>query len=192
MLTYIHIAFTVLFSQNLLLIFAFAFGNNPKTFLKTKYAFYTSLSLTLVLLLLAPLSRLLSTVLTLVGMEYLSLLGNTLLATMGTYFIGVILQKVAPQLWQLTAESFRSLPTNGGVIAVLLLCEYRGYNLMESMFFALFGGLGVMAALISLVSVRQNLEFQHTPRYFQGIPIFFITAGLMSLSLIGFYGLSFR
>ena len=55
--------------------------------------------------------------------------------------------------------------------------------------FALFGGAGATVAMASFASLREEVSFHHCPRCFQGMPILLITAGLMALSLVGFYGL---
>ena len=44
-------------------------------------------------------------------------------------------------------------------------------------------------ALASFASLRDEVSFRHCPKCFRGIPILLITAGLMALSLVGFYGL---
>ena len=44
-------------------------------------------------------------------------------------------------------------------------------------------------AMASFASLREEVSFHHCPRCFQGLPILLITAGLMALALVGFYGL---
>lgn len=185
---YANIAVTVLFSQNLLLVFAFAFGGDTKTFLRPRHAFFTGISFTLALTLFAPLSRIMDRLLQLWVMSHFSLIFQSLLAVLGTMVLGKILSKLSPSLWHYAGPSLEALPTNGGILAVLLLCEQQQYSVMEAMVFGFFGGLGVLVALLSLVGIRQNSEYRQTPECFRGLPILFITAGLLSLSLVGFYG----
>lgn len=189
MLHYSNIALTMLFSQNLLLVFAFSFGTDPKTFSRPKHAFYTGLTMTGTLMVLAPVSRLLYSFLEREGLTHFSLLMYTLVATMGTYVLGLILEKLSPVLWSVMGDTITSLPTNGGILGVLLLCGQQNYTFPEAIAFAVFAGIGVLFALVSLVGIRQNSEFHHSPDCFQGMPILFMTAGLMSLAFVGFYGL---
>lgn len=191
MIDYMNIAFTVLFSQNLLLVFTFAFGTDPKTFLRPRHSFFTGVALTIALSLLAPLSRVVDQLLLLWGMSYFSLLSQSLLAFMGTYWLSHFMKKISPDLWQYAGDSLNALPTNGGVLAVLLLCNQYNYTIFESLIFGFFAGIGVLVALLSLVGIRQNLEFRQTPDCFRGLPFLFITAGLLSMSLVGFYGFHF-
>lgn len=191
MIDYINIAFTVLFSQNMLLVFTFAFGTDPKSFLRPKQAFVTGVSLTLCLMILAPLSRILYQSMNQWGVTYFSLLCDTLLATVGTFYLGNVLEKLSPDLWQYSEDAVITLPTNAALLGSLLICGQRGYTPTEAFVFALFGGLGVLVTLLTLVGIRQNQQFHQAPEFFRGLPLLFITAGLMSLSLVGFYGLNF-
>ena len=55
--------------------------------------------------------------------------------------------------------------------------------------YGLFGGLGATIALMSFAGLRGEVSLDQCPKCFQGMPIELITAGLMALSLVGFYGL---
>lgn len=186
---YVNIALSVLFAQNLLLVFTFAFGAEPKAFLKTRYAITTSVALTVCLLILLPISRMIHFRLATMGQLHFSLLWNAVLATSGTFFLGCLVEKFAPDLWLWLGDSFRSMPTNAAILGVLLLAGERNYSISESVVFALFAGVGVLVALVSLVGIRQNLDMENAPQAFQGMPILFLMAGLLSISLMGFAGL---
>lgn len=191
MIDYVNIAFTVLFSQNLLLVFTFAFGTDPKSFLRPRQAFVTGVSLTICLMILAPLSRICYHYMNQWGLTYFSLLCDTLLATVGTFYLGKALEKLSPDLWEYSEDAVITLPTNAAILGTLLLCGQRGYHAGEALVFAFFGGLGVLVTLLTLVGIRQNQQFHQAPEFFRGLPLLFITAGLMSLSLVGFYGINF-
>ncbi|MFI3254328.1 MAG: Rnf-Nqr domain containing protein [Eubacteriales bacterium] len=189
MLDYLNIAISALFAQNLLLVYPFTLGNNPKSFLRPKGAFSLGFSLTAVFLLLTPLSRVFHQFLVTTETEHFLLLILALLATVGTYVVGLTMEKYSPDLWAIFGESFRSLPSNAGVLGVMLLSAQQNHSVLEAVVFGFFSGLGVLIALVTLVGVQQNQERRGCPPVFQGFPILFITAGLMSLSLVGFYGL---
>lgn len=191
MINYVEIAFALLFSQNLLLVFAFAFGADPKTFSRPKQAFFTGLVMTVFLAILAPLSRLLYGALEQYSLTQFSLLAYTLLGILGTYGLGLAVERMSGEVWRVLGDSIRSLPSNGGIIAVLILCGQQDYHWQEAFVFGLFGGIGVLVSLVSLVGIRQNSEFDHSPACFQGMPILFMTAGLMSLAFMGYYGFHF-
>lgn len=188
MTNYVEIAFALLYSQNLLLVFAFAFGANPKTFSRPKEAFFTGLCLTVVLMVLAPISRIFYDILAQYKMAHYDILLYSLWALFGCYALALLLEKSVPSLWKIMADSLRSLPSNGAVLAVLIFCGQMGYDWQEALFYSLFSGIGVLVALVSLVGIRQNSESHHSPSCFQGMPILFMTAGLMSMAFLGYYG----
>ena len=81
------------------------------------------------------------------------------------------------------------MSTNCAALGCALIIAQRSYSLGAALLFALFGGLGATLALASFASLRGEVSFDHCPKCFRGTPILFLTAGLMALSLVGFYGL---
>ena len=55
--------------------------------------------------------------------------------------------------------------------------------------FALCGGIGATVALASFAGLQNEVDLESCPRSFRGIPIQLITAGLMAMALVGYYGL---
>ena len=51
------------------------------------------------------------------------------------------------------------------------------------------GGLGFMLAMLLMSEVRERLDLLPIPRAMRGVPIAFITAGLMGLAFFGFAGI---
>ena len=70
-----------------------------------------------------------------------------------------------------------------------LLIAQRGYGPGGAFLYALFGGAGATVAMMCFAGLRREVSLTSCPRCFQGLPINLITAGLMALSLVGFYGL---
>ena len=52
-------------------------------------------------------------------------------------------------------------------------------------------GVGFTLALVLMAGIREKLEFADIPRPLEGLPIAFITAGLMAIAFLGFAGMSF-
>jgi electron transport complex protein RnfA len=48
-----------------------------------------------------------------------------------------------------------------------------------------------MLALLLMAGLREKLELSTIPKSLEGLPISFITAGLMALAFLGFAGLNF-
>jgi electron transport complex protein RnfA len=67
----------------------------------------------------------------------------------------------------------------------------RPFTLIESIVNGVMSGAGFMLALILMAGVREKLELANIPELLEGLPIIFITAGLMALAFLGFAGLKF-
>lgn len=189
MIDYGNIALNILFTQNLLFVLTLAFGCDPKVFQNPKSAGYTGISLTMVLVILMPLSRVMDQLLTIAGLEIYSLMSHTLLGILGTYLLGKCLKRLSPDLWDILGEYILSLPFNGCILGVLFLAAQRNYNPDQALVMGFFAGLGVLISLISLVCIYRNCNQDLIPRAMRGFPLFFITAGLMSMAIVGYYGL---
>jgi len=68
-----------------------------------------------------------------------------------------------------------------------------GYGQAGSFMFAVvqgFGaGVGFTLALVLMAGIRERLELADVPKPLQGMPIAFITAGLLAIAFMGFIGL---
>lgn len=191
MIETLNIAATVCFSQNLLLILALATGVNARIFQRPKYSAMTGIGLTVTTTLLAPISYGLHRGLEQYGMEQFTLLGFTLLALGGTYGIGKFLKQRLPNFWNWTEPALENLQFNGGILGVLILTWQFEYTLWETVMFALFGGVGFTVGLLSLTGILSEIDRDKTPKWVQGIPLFLITAGFLSFTLMGFTNLTF-
>ena len=76
-------------------------------------------------------------------------------------------------LWAATGTGFTFLMTTLGAAMVFALC----------------GGIGATLALASFASLQKEVDLNRCPKSFRGVPIQLITAGLMAMALLGYYGL---
>ena len=64
---------------------------------------------------------------------------------------------------------------------------------LNFLFFSLCSGLasgiGILGVLVIFTGMQDQASFDNCPKVFRGLPIQMITAGLMALALMGFYGL---
>jgi len=100
-----------------------------------------------------------------------------------------IMKKVSPTLYYKLGVYLALITTNCIILAVPLINAGEGYNFLESISFGLGSGLGFALALVIMASIREKLELADVPVPFRGLPIAFITAGLISLAFTGFSGL---
>ncbi|MEJ2695644.1 MAG: Rnf-Nqr domain containing protein [Candidatus Sulfobium sp.] len=100
-----------------------------------------------------------------------------------------IMRKVSPGLYYKLGVYLALISTNCIILAVPLINAEQGYNLIEALAFGLGSGLGFALALIIMASIREKLELAEVPRPFKGLPIAFVTTGLIALAFTGFSGL---
>lgn len=81
------------------------------------------------------------------------------------------------------------ITTNCAVLGVAEICYDKSIFFFESVFFAFSAAVGFGFALVIFSGIREKLSHANPPRCFRGIAIALITAGLLSLSFMGFSGL---
>lgn len=104
-------------------------------------------------------------------------------------FTEMVVQKTSPVLYQVLGIYLPLITTNCAVLGIPLLNVQEKHNFMQSVFFGMGGALGFSMVMILFAGLRERMEGADIPRVFQGSAIAMITAGLMSLSFMGFSGL---
>jgi len=100
-----------------------------------------------------------------------------------------IIRKLSPGLYYKLGVYLALIATNCIIIAVPLINSGEHYSFIESLFFGLGSGLGFALALIIMASIREKLEVANVPAPFAGMPLAFVTTGLIALAFTGFAGL---
>jgi len=184
------VALAALLSENFILVNCMGIGTRVESFRDPMDALRSGSCLTVVMVLSALVSWLLDfALLSRFGLQYLRLLVLALLIPGLVALLCTFLRHCLPELSRRVDENLKSISTNAAALGSALLVVQRSYSLSAALLFALFGGLGATLALASFASLREEVDFDRCPRCFRGIPILFLTAGLMGLALVGFYGL---
>jgi electron transport complex protein RnfA len=97
-----------------------------------------------------------------------------------------------PELYRRNNLHLRGVTTNCAALGCVLLVTQRSYGLGSALLFALFGGLGTTVTLANFAHIMGEADLEQCPKCFRGLPIQLITAGLMAMGLVGFYGLHFH
>jgi len=100
-----------------------------------------------------------------------------------------IMRKIAPELFHKLGIYLALISTNCIILAVPIVCSDEKYNFIQSVAFALGSGIGFSLALVIMASIREKLELAEVPAIFKGLPLAFITCGLIALAFAGFSGL---
>ncbi|MCD6169105.1 MAG: electron transport complex subunit RsxA [Candidatus Latescibacteria bacterium] len=104
-------------------------------------------------------------------------------------FVETVLRKMTPALYQALGIYLPLITTNCAILALALLNVIKGYNLIQSLVFAIGAGVGFTLALMIMAGIRERLEFSDIPQCLRGIPIALIVAGILSMAFMGFSGL---
>ena len=184
------VALSALLSENLVLVSFMGIGTHEASFSEPREAIRTGLCLTVVMI-LGTLCAWLIHFLVLVrfGWEEFQLLAFSLLIPALVASLRSFLQSCVPALSRRLDHNLTSIATNCAALGSALLVVQRSYSLGASLIFALCGGLGATLALASFASLQKEVDLNRCPRAFRGVPIQLITAGLMAMALMGYYGL---
>jgi len=125
---------------------------------------------------------------------YLSTISFILVIAALVQLVEMVIQKVSPSLYQALGIFLPLITTNCAVLGVALLNINSGFitskmGLLESMVQGLGAGLGFTLALLLMAGIRERLELADIPKNLKGLPITFITAGLLALAFLGFSGM---
>jgi electron transport complex protein RnfA len=104
-------------------------------------------------------------------------------------FTEMVVQKTSPELYQTLGIYLPLITTNCAVLGIPLLNVQAKHNFMESLIFGMGGALGFTLVMVLFAGLRERMEGADVPGIFKGSAIAMVTAGLMSLSFMGFSGL---
>ena len=184
------VALAALLSENLVLVSCMGIGTHQKSFQDSREAIRTGLCLTLVMVLGVLGGWLLNfLVLLRFGLTYFQVLAFALLIPGLVAGLRKFFKVCIPELSRRADENLASISTNCAALGSALLVAQRSYGLDSALIFALCGGIGATLALASFASLQKEVDLNRCPRAFRGVPIQLITAGLMAMALVGYYGL---
>jgi len=99
------------------------------------------------------------------------------------------LKKIIPHLYRAMGIYLPLITTNCAILAVAFLAiDYR-YSFLQAMVYSLGVSFGYSLAIVLFAYIRERMALAPIPKWFQGYPIAFITAALMSLAFLGFTGM---
>jgi len=122
-------------------------------------------------------------------LEYLTTLSFIVVIAGIVQFTEMVVQKTSPALYQVLGIYLPLITTNCAVLGIPLLNVQANHNFMESLFFGFGGALGFTLVMVLFAGMRERMEGADVPAIFKGSAIAMVTAGLMSLSFMGFSGL---
>ena len=125
----------------------------------------------------------------LVHAPYLRLIAFIVVIASLVQIVEMVIKKVSPALFKALGIYLPLITTNCAILGLAIFQTNRGYGLVEGLFFALGGGLGLMLALVLMASIRESLETADVPDVVKGTALVMLIAGSLSLAFMGFAGL---
>jgi len=120
------------------------------------------------------------------SLEYMKTIAFILVIAALVQFVEMVIRKISPSLYKALGIFLPLITTNCAVLGIAILNIDNGYNLLESLFAGLAAGLGFTLAIILMSNIREKLEMTPVRKVFKGVPIAFISAGLMALAFMAF------
>lgn len=184
------VALAALLSENLVLVSCTGIGTHRESFSQPREALRTGICLTVVMVLGELCAWLIDFwLLSRYGWVHFRVLAFALLIPALVAGLRRFLRACVPELSRRADGNLASISTNCAALGTVLLVAQRSYGLGSALLYALCGGVGATLALASFASLQKEVDLNRCPRAFRGVPIQLITAGLMAMALMGYYGL---
>lgn len=123
------------------------------------------------------------------GIEYLQTIAFILVIASLVQLVEMVVQKTSPVLYQSLGIFLPLITTNCAVLGLAVLNIQTGYSFLESILFAIGAAIGFTLAMVLMAGIRERVDLGPVPKCFEGLPIAYIAAGLLSLAFMGFAGL---
>ena len=123
------------------------------------------------------------------GLQFLQTLFFILVIASLVQLVEFYLKKSAPGLYSSMGVYLALITTNCAVLGVTINCIGKDFNYIESIVYALGAAAGFLLSMVIMSGVRNRIKIANIPAAFQGTPILYVAAGLLSLAFMGFKGL---
>ncbi|MCJ8341649.1 MAG: electron transport complex subunit RsxA [Cetobacterium sp.] len=123
------------------------------------------------------------------NLEYLQTIAFILIIASLVQFVEMAIQKTSPNLYKALGVFLPLITTNCAVLGIAILNIQENYNFIESVINGAAVALGFTLALVLLAGIRERIEYSAIPAPFKGVPIAFVSAGLLAMAFMGFSGM---
>ncbi|MFW6313569.1 MAG: electron transport complex protein RnfA [Spirochaetota bacterium] len=107
------------------------------------------------------------------------------IAALGHY-VELLIESATPSLHRLVGKYLPLITTNCIVVGIAFVASRSEFDAMESLVAGASAGFGFLLVLVIVSSIRERLETEWVPAPFRGVPIAFITTGLVALAFLAF------
>lgn len=118
------------------------------------------------------------------NLNFLRILFFLVIIAVIVQIIELLLKNKMPALYHSFGVYLPYVTTNCAVFGVVLQNSEVNCSFLEAVVHAFFGGLGFFFVLFIMATIREKLDMEEVPKAFKGIPIAFISAGLMAMAFL--------
>lgn len=104
-------------------------------------------------------------------------------------FVEMFLKKAMPALYQSLGVYLPLITTNCAVLGVAVINVQKSYNVLQGTVNGFATAVGFTISIVLMAGLREKMEYNDVPKYFQGFPIVLLTAGSMAIAFFGFSGI---
>lgn len=119
-------------------------------------------------------------------LTYLRTISFILVIASLVQLVELIIQKISPPLYKALGIYLPLITTNCAVLGIAVIAVQNSYGPLESFVAGLSAGLGFLLAIVLMSAVREKLDTTWLPKPFRGVPVAFVTGGLMALAFMAF------
>lgn len=124
------------------------------------------------------------------NITYLQTIAFILVIASLVQFVEMVIKKFSPPMYKALGIFLPLITTNCAVLGVAIINIQNEYSLGKVMVHSLSHAAGFTIALLLMSGIRERLEDADIPESMRGTPIALIVAALMSISFLGFSGLT--
>ncbi len=121
--------------------------------------------------------------------EYLKTIAFILVIASLVQLVEMVLKKTSEALYETLGIYLPLITTNCAILGVALLSLQQQDSFIEAAIFGFAASVGFALALLLFAGLRERIVLSKVPEAFQGNAIKLVTAGLLSLSFMGFAGI---
>ncbi len=120
---------------------------------------------------------------------YLQLISFIVVIASTVQLVEMFIRRYSPALFRALGLFLPLITTNCAILGLALFQTNKGYDLVQSVVYALGAGTGFTLALLLMAGIREKLALADLSQAVEGTAITLIIAGVLSLSFMGFAGL---
>ena len=155
---------------------------------KTKNAVGMSFAVIIVMILSVLITYPLQLLLDKAGVAYIQTIAFILVIASLVQMVEMVIKKSSPGLYKGLGIFLPLIATNCAVLGTAIkVTSYSSYG--QAMVAVVGAAFGYALVMILFSAIRERLEKANVPKAFKGVPIAFITAGLMAFAFQGLAGL---